>query len=146
DGGSPLSGSIQLSNGSAAFTTSTLALGSHSINARYTGDNQHGPSVSPALVQNVVKGNSSVSVSLTAGTNPAFTGDSLTFIATVTPTAATGFIVFFDGGTAISGNLPVIAGSASLTTSTLSVGAHSITAQYSGDASFNAATSAALSQ
>jgi hypothetical protein len=146
DGGSPLSGSIQLSNGSASFRTSTLAPGSHSITARYTGDNQHSPSVSPALIQNVVKGNSSVSVSLTAGTNPAFTGDSLTFTATVTPISATGSVVFFDGGTAISGNLPVIAGSASLTTSTLSMGAHSITAQYSGDATFNGATSAALSE
>jgi hypothetical protein len=146
DSGSPLSGSIQLSNGSASFTTSTLALGSHSITARYTGDNQHSPSVTPALVQNVVKGNSSVSISLTAGTNPAFADDSLTFTATVTPSSATGSVVFFDGNTAISGNLPVMNGSVSLTTTALSVGTHSITAQYSGDATFNGATSAALSQ
>lgn len=146
DGGSPLSGSIQLSNGTASFTTSTLALGSHSITARYTGDNLRSASVSPALVQNVAKGNSSVTVTLTAGTNPALIGDSLIFTATVAPSSGTGSVVFFDGGVAISGDVPVAAGSASVTISTLSFGTHSITAQYSGDAALNQATSAALSQ
>jgi subtilisin family serine protease len=146
DNGSPLSGSIRLSNGTASFTTSTLALGSHSISARYTGDNQRSPSTSPALVENIVKGNASISVSLTGGTNPALTGDILTFAANVTPSTATGSVVFFDNSIAISGNLPVIGGSASFTTSTLSLGTHSITAQYSGDATFNGAASAVLLQ
>jgi subtilisin family serine protease len=146
DGGTPLSGVIPLSNGAASFTTSTLALGSHSITARYTGDNQRSASVSPALIQNVVRGNTSITVSLMGGTNPALTGDTLTFTANVAPSTATGSVAFFDGSTAISGDLALIAGSASVTISTLSVGTHSITAQYSGDTTFNGATSAALSQ
>jgi subtilisin family serine protease len=146
DGGSPLSGSIPLSNGTGSFTTSTLALGSHSITANYTGDNQRSASVSPALIQNVVKGNTSISLSLTSGTNPSLTGDILTFTATVAPNSATGSVVFFDGAAAISGTMPLVSGSASVTISTLSAGSHAITAQYSGDATFNAATSTALLQ
>lgn len=146
DGTTPLSDAIQLSSGTASFSTTGLALGSHSITARYTGDNKLNASGSPALVQNVVKGNASVSVSLNVGTNPSLVGDSLTFTATVTPASATGSVMFFDGVAAISSDIPLVGGSASLTISSLSAGAHSITAQYSGDATFNAATSAAWSQ
>lgn len=146
DGSTSISGAIQLTNGSASISTSTLALGSHSITARYTGDNQITASVSPAFMQNVVKGNTSIAVALTAGTNPSLVGDSLTFTASVAPTAVTGSVMFFDGSSPISGDLPLVGGSASVTTSALSAGTHSITAQYSGDATFNMATSPALSQ
>lgn len=146
DGGTPISGAIQLTSGSASFSTSALALGSHAITAHYTGNNQLSASVSAAFTQNVVKGNTSVAVTLTAGTNPSLAGDALTFTANVAPSAATGSVMFFDGGTPISGDLPLVGGLASVTTSSLSPGTHSITAQYSGDATFNTATSPALSQ
>jgi hypothetical protein len=146
DGSEPLSGALPLSNGSASFSTSGLALGTHSITARYTGDNKLSAAVSPALIQNVTKANASVTVSLTAGTNPSQAGDSLTFTATLAPASATGSVAFFDGGTPISGAITLVAGSASLSISSLPAGTHSITAQYSGDATFNAATSGALSQ
>ena len=55
-------------------------------------------------------------------------------------------MVFFDGSNAISGDVTLVGGAASFTTSSLSFGIHSITAQYSGDASFNGSTSAAFSQ
>jgi hypothetical protein len=146
DGGAPISGSISLSNGSASFSTADLGLGPHSITARYTGDNKLSPSVSPALVQTVNKPNTSVSLILTAGSNPSLVGDALTFSANVTPNSATGTVVFFDGATAISGDVTLVGGAASFTTSSLSFGIHSITAQYSGDASFNDSISSALSQ
>jgi subtilisin family serine protease len=144
DGGTPLSGVIPLSNGSAWFTISTLALGSHSISARYTGDNQRSASISPALVQNVVKGNTTITVSLTGGSNPALVGDTLTFTATIAPSTATGTVAFFDGSTPISGQVPLVSGSASLTISSLSFGTHSITAQYTSDNNYNGSTSAAF--
>jgi hypothetical protein len=146
DGGAPISGSISLSNGSASFSTADLGLGTHSITARYTGDNKLSPSVSLALVQTVNKPNTSVSLILTAGSNPSLVGDALTFTANVTPNSATGTVVFFDGATAISGDVTLVSGAASITTSSLSFGIHSITAQYSGDASFNDSISSALSQ
>ncbi|HWG88029.1 MAG TPA: Ig-like domain repeat protein [Candidatus Acidoferrales bacterium] len=146
DGGEPISASIPLSNGTASFTTSALPLGSHSITARYTGDNQHSGSVSTALVETVSKGNTSVNVSLTAGSNPAVFGDTLTFTATVSPSSATGTVTFLDGSTPLSDAVPLVAGSASLSIATLPIGTHAITAQYSGDATFNAGISAALQQ
>ena len=146
DGDTPVTGAIQLTAGAASFSTSALALGSHSITARYTGDNRLRASVSPAFTQNVVKGNTSVAVTLAAGKNLSLVGDSLTFTASVTPAAATGTVMFFDGGSPISGDLPLVGGVASVTTSALSAGAHSITAQYSGDATFDTATSAVFLQ
>jgi subtilisin family serine protease len=146
DGTTPISGSIPLSNGSAQFRAADLGLGTHSVTARYTGDNKLTSSVSSALVQSVDKPNTNVGVVLTAGSNPSLFGDSLTFTANVTPGAATGSVVFFDGGIAISGDVTLTGGAASFTTSSLPLGIHSITAQYGGDATFNGVTSAALSQ
>jgi hypothetical protein len=146
DGGAAISGSIPLSNGTASFSTADLGLGTHSITARYTGDNRLSSSVSPALVQTVNKPNTSVSVALTAGVNPSLVGDALTFTANVTPNSATGTVVFFDGNNPISGDVTLVGGTASFTTSQLSFGIHSVTAQYSGDASFNGSTSAGFSQ
>jgi hypothetical protein len=146
DGGATISGSIPLSNGTASFSTTDLGLGTHSITARYTGDNRLSSSVSPALVQTVNKPNTSVSVALTAGVNPSLVGDALTFTANVTPNSATGTVVFFDGNNPISGDVTLVGGTASFTTSQLSFGIHSITAQYSGDAAFNGSTSAAFAQ
>ncbi|MBZ5529918.1 MAG: Ig-like domain repeat protein [Acidobacteriia bacterium] len=146
DGTTPVSGAIQLNNGSASFSTPGLLLGTHSITARYTGDNKLSASVSPVLIQTVTRVNASVALTLTAGTNPALVGDSLTFTASVAPASATGSVAFFDGATPISSDVPLVAGSASLTISSLPAGTHSITAQYSGDANFNAAASPALTQ
>jgi hypothetical protein len=146
DGGTPISDAIQLTNGSASFATANLGLGNHAISVRYTGDSRDSASSSAALSQNVVKGNASVNVSLTAGTNPSLVGASLTFTAGVAPANATGTVVFFDGTFAISGNVPLAGGSASFTTAALSAGTHSITAQYSGDGTFNGATSPAFTQ
>jgi subtilisin family serine protease len=146
DGGATISGSIPLSNGTASLSIADLGLGTHSITARYTGDNKLNSSVSPALTQTVNKPNTSVSVALTTGANPSLVGDALTFSANVTPTSATGTVVFFDGSNAISGDVTLVGGTANFTTSSLPFGIHSITAQYSGDASFNASTSAAFSQ
>jgi hypothetical protein len=146
DGATPISGSIPLSNGSAQFRTADLGLGAHSVIARYTGDNKLTSSVSSALVQSVDKPNTNVGVTLTAGSNPSLFGDSLTFTANVTPNSATGSVVFFDGGNAISGDMPLTGGAATFTTSSLPLGIHSIIAQYGGDATFNGVTSASLSQ
>jgi Subtilase family/Bacterial Ig-like domain (group 3)/FG-GAP-like repeat len=146
DGGTPISGSVPLSSGTASFTTSNLALGAHSITARYTGANKVAASTSPILLQTVARPSASISVNLTAGTNPSASGTALTFTANVAPISATGTVIFFDGGTAISGSTPLSNGVASFTTAGLAAGSHSISAQYSGDANFNGATSAALVQ
>jgi hypothetical protein len=58
---------------------------------------------------------------------------------------ATGTVTFLDGTTTL-GTAPVVNGNAGLTTSSLSVGLHTITVVYSGDANHTGSTSAAITQ
>ena len=66
----------------------------------------------------------------------------LTFTATVAPGTA-GTVTFLDNGFAIAGgaNVAIAGGVATIQISTLSTGAHSITASYSGATGFTASTS-----
>jgi Bacterial Ig-like domain (group 3) len=84
---------------------------------------------------------------LASSQNPSNVGQSVTFTATVTPQfsgTVTGNVTFYDGTTALK-TVSVIGGVAKFTTSTLTSGAHTITAKYNGSASFNG-SSASLTQ
>ena len=94
----------------------------------------------------ISKGPTSTALSLTSGSTPSTFGDSLTFTATVTGSTPTGTVQFQDGGSNLGSAVTMSGGSAALTTSSLSVATHSITAVYSGDASNIGSTSSALSQ
>jgi Bacterial Ig-like domain (group 3)/FG-GAP-like repeat len=81
------------------------------------------------------------------------TGQSVTFTATITgskvrgvTTAPTGTMTFFDGSTQLGQPAAISSGAAALSISTLAVGTHSITAQYSGDVNYVPTTSAAIQQ
>lgn len=90
----------------------------------------------------------STTTTLTSSINPSSFNQSVTFTATVTPPGggtATGTVSFFDGSKNL-GTRTLIGGVATLTLSTLAIGAHSITAVYGGDANFATSTSAVLSQ
>jgi len=90
-------------------------------------------------------GSTSTSTTVSSNNNPSTYGQSVTFTATVSPSSATGSVQFFDGSTSL-GTATVSGGSASVSTSALSAGSHSITAKYSGDSTYAASTSAALTQ
>src|SRR5262249_6164964 len=84
------------------------------------------------------------SLVVTASPSSITSGQSVTLAATLKPTLAgrptpSGTVTFYDGSTQI-GSAP--AANASISSSQLSVGSHSITAVYSGDANFNPNTSA----
>jgi hypothetical protein len=89
---------------------------------------------------------------VTSSQNPAYQGASVTFTATVATVgshAPTGTVNFNDGATIIgSGTLGPVSGSqvATYTTSTLTVGSHSITAVYAGDTNNAGSTSSVLTQ
>jgi hypothetical protein len=85
------------------------------------------------------------STSLASSLNPSTFGANVTFQATVTGNNPTGTVTFLDGTTTI-GTGGVVGGVATFATSALSVGSHSITASYSGDAGNAPSTSSALSQ
>jgi uncharacterized protein (TIGR03437 family) len=85
----------------------------------------------------------STSVALTASSTSLAYGSKVTFTATVSPSAATGTVTFYDGTTSL-GSSTLSSGSASLSTSSLAVGTHSITASYGGASGYAGSTSSAV--
>ena len=137
--------------GTATTTTSSLAVGTHSVAATYSGDATYaGAAGALAGGQVVNEAGTTTSVTLTSGANPSAAGGSVTFTATITPAAPgagtpTGTVQFRDGAGDLGAPQALSAGAASLTTTTLAPGSHGITAEYSGNASFGPSTSPALS-
>jgi hypothetical protein len=89
-------------------------------------------------------------ISLTSSQNPSSFGQAVTFTARITasvPGSGTpsGTVTFYDGSTQLSSS-NLNSGVATFQTSTLSVGTHSITVSYAGNAVFNPHTSAVLTQ
>ncbi|HEX7925754.1 MAG TPA: Ig-like domain repeat protein, partial [Bradyrhizobium sp.] len=144
DGAANLGAAVTLAGGVAAFTTSSLAAGSHSITAVYSGDGNNTASTSAALVQTVNQAASTTTV--TSSLNPSAPGQSVTFTATVTGASPTGTVQFKDGAANLGAAVTLAGGVATLTTSSLATGSHSITVVYSGDGNNTASTSAALTQ
>ncbi len=140
DGATAL-GTAAINGGSATLSLSTLSVGAHSITAVYSGDANNPGGASAALAQIVNKGSSSVV--LVSSANPSASGQGITLTATVTPNTATGTIQFMDGSTML-GTVTISGGAAAMSLSTLSVGTHSLTAIYSGDANNSASTSLAI--
>ncbi|MGO4514787.1 Ig-like domain repeat protein [Terriglobus sp. 2YAB30_2] len=150
-------GSGTLSSGSATFAT-TLAAGSvHVITAVYSGDTVYNTSTSGSLSTSA--GSTSSTVALTSNPSPPVAGKSVTFTATVTSTTSgqsvgrvhpqaaatpTGTVDFRDNGTSM-GTSTVTSGAATYTTTLTAGTAHSITAVYSGNGTYAASTSSAIS-
>ncbi len=82
--------------------------------------------------------NTNTLTSLASSANPSLVNQSVTFTATVSPSAATGTVTFKDGGANVPGcvGVSLSAGQATCAISTLTIGAHSITAEYSGNATY----------
>jgi len=149
DGSSSL-GTAPLAGGISSLSTAALSAGRHSITAVYSGDSTYAASTSAALTQTVSAGSISTTTALASSANPSMSGQPVTFTASVTPSSGTstptGTVMFLDGSTVIGSSTLDASGSATFSTSSLSVGTHSITAQYSGDATFAGSSSSALSQ
>src|SRR5215470_6000985 len=121
---------------------------------RLSGPNVGGPGV------NVVETNlfsitgkifvkAATSTSLTSTPNPSTAGQAVTLRATVSPAppatgVPTGTVTFRDGAATLGAPVALTNGVATLVTSALAVGSHSLTAVYSGDDDFLASTSAAV--
>lgn len=145
-GSSPLTGTPPAPR-IATLTTSALTGGSHAITAVYNGNSNFATSTSPILTQAVNKANTTTAV--VSGTNPSTFGGSVTFTATVSESTGgtpTGSVVFKDGVTTIGTGTLNGSAVATLTTSSLTAGGHSITAVYNGDGNFNTSTSSAITQ
>ena len=133
--------------GHATFSTAALAVGAHSITAVYAGDGSFVGSTSGSITQNVSQGTTTTGVG-TSG-SPSILGTSVTFTATITVATGagtpTGTVTFKDGAATL-GTGAVSGGTATFSTSNLSVASHSITAVYGGDGNFTGSTSASITQ
>ncbi|MFI7585510.1 beta strand repeat-containing protein [Spongisporangium articulatum] len=149
DGTANLGAAVAVSAGKATLKTTALGQGSHSLtgvftplSATYTGSASTAVSLSvtaaPATTTNTT---------LTASpTGSAEAGAKVTLTATIAPAAAAGTVQFVDGSTNIGSPVAVSSGVASVSTTTLAAGAHTLKATFtSADATkYTASTSADL--
>ncbi len=146
DGSAILTTATLNGSGAATTTTTVLANGLHQIVAVYSGNSsaEVEGSTSPALDQDV-QAPSTISVS--SSLNPSTYGVPVTITAAISSSAispATGSVNFFDNATWIgTGTLAGNPATAAFTISTLSTGAHRITAAYAGDGKNQASNSSA---
>ena len=129
-----------ISGGSASCVLNNTPVGLATLTATYNGDTAFSGSADtePHSVQQIP-----TTASLSASVNPSLQGQTVTFTATVSPPTATGTVTFYDGATPI-GTVPVSGGTASLAISSLTAGAHTITATYNGDTNHATTTSPPL--
>ena len=130
-------GCIPDGTSSASFSTSSLSGGTHLITAAAAGT--FGASLSDPIVQTVNGTTTTTSVSA-APSPPTVFGQGVTFTATVSADESsagtpTGAVQFTDNGTNIGGSVTLAAGAASVSSSSLTVGTHTIVATYTSDSS-----------
>ena len=130
--------------GTATYTTSGLAIGSHTMGLSYAGDTNYAKA-SAQMIQTIT--GADTTISLTANPNPAVYGSPVTFTATVNSNggAATGLVTFTDNGATLGTGTLNASGVATFTTSKLNAGTQSIVATYSGDGKAGTSASAPLS-
>jgi MBG domain (YGX type)/Bacterial Ig-like domain (group 3)/FG-GAP-like repeat len=142
--------SAVLSGSPSLTTTATIAspVGTYPINAAVgtlSAANYTFSFVNGTLTITKVTLVPNVSFTFTSSLNPSTYGTSVTFTATI-PAAATGTMQFYENGVAMGTPVAVSGGVATCTTSALAVGTQAITAQYSGDTNYSAATSPTVNQ
>jgi hypothetical protein len=149
--GSKILGSFPLSSGGQViYAASGLSDGTHNITAQYGGDLNY-LATSASFVQ--VVGQAASSAQLSSSAKPYATpGLQVTFTATIASTVngdtlvPTGKATFYIDGKAAGTGVLNSKGLAIFSTTSLAVGTHTATAQYSGDANFLPTTSPGLEQ
>lgn len=151
NGGTPISASIPLVNGSASFTINSLALfpPSHAITAVYTPANTNFlTSASNTVVQVVNKGITATVV--TSSQNPATVSEPVITATVNVPTGAptaTGSITFVvTGATTATATVSLDGSGQAILPVLLNTGSNTIVATYAGDTQFNGSTSASFLQ
>ena len=146
DGAAVIASQSISATGGFNFSTSSLALGTHTLSVAYGGDSDNSSAVSSPVTVTIQLAPSATALS--SSVSPGTFGQPVTLTANVVSDTSgmTGTVTFFDGGTSLGTASLATNGTAALTTSALGFGVHSIIAVYNGDAQHAASTSAALSE
>lgn len=143
-------GTGSVNSAGVATLTLNLAVGAYSITASYGGSSTDSASVSSPPVAVTVTA-AATTTTVTSSLNPAPFAAAVMFTATVGDSATpagpppTGTVSFFDG-TTLLGTATLASGVGTYTISTLSAGAHNITATYAATTDFSASMSSVLIQ
>ena len=129
-------------NGTAICQIASLSLGIHNFLANYSGDNNNAASQSPVFAETTKQ---QAALALGVSTSPAVvTSTVMLTVNAVDPVGIpSGTVTFYDGQNSLFTVALDSHGYAGWRTSSLSVGSHTLTAQYSGDGSNVAVTSPA---
>jgi hypothetical protein len=148
--GEALLGTSPIVSGSASFTTSALAAGSHAITVRYPGSAGAPPVISGVFVQAVGSSgwkNRTSTATLSASPNPSSLGAAVTLTANITGSSGTpaGAVLFMVNGEVVGGpvTLTAISGStgrATFVVSGLPGGRHLVSATYLGSSNYKGST------
>jgi len=108
----------------------------------------HNPSLTQVAQGDLTIQQATSATTVASSANPSWQGDLVTLTATVSPEytgTPSGTVTFYDNGANI-GSVSLANGHASLSTTSLLLGAHTITASYGGDTNFLSSTSLPLTQ
>ncbi|WP_309621707.1 autotransporter domain-containing protein [Novosphingobium sp.] len=123
-------------------TVMLLGVGTCSITASQAGNGTYAAAAPVSQSFAITKAVSTTTLTSSAAT--VFFGQPVTLTATVGGVSPTGTVTFKDGTTTL-GTVSLTGTTASFSSTTLSAGAHSLTATYNGDASNDVSTSSAVS-
>ena len=143
NGSSQLLSSPLQSNGTATIISTAFNIGANAITAQYSGDANYAPSTSAVLTQTVTIAPTSTTIS--ASPTSGAPGTSITISGGVTTTGAgkvVGTVNILDGSTNV-GSATLSDGLYTFSTTALTAGTHSITAQYAGNVDYMPSTSSA---
>ncbi|WP_181762901.1 Ig-like domain-containing protein [Rhodococcus spelaei] len=138
DGGAPLGAPVAVSGSVAVLAHTFDTAGSHSITASFSGVRGFASSTASArtVAVSVPAPNEAATTTSLNAPATAAPDQATTLTATVAPGQAGGTVQFFDGTTAIGGPVALGGGTATLSHAFTTVGAHGVTAVYSGAAGF----------
>jgi Bacterial Ig-like domain (group 3)/FG-GAP-like repeat len=143
-GSSPFALTFQANTAGQPFT-----VGSNVLSLSYAGDTNWAPSTSSTVTVTATPGSTTALSSNLKSSLLAIKGATVQFTATVSVLGAgpalTGNVQFYDGTTPIGAPVALSAGTASYSSSSFTVGSHSITAVYSGNSNYPSQTTSAIS-
>jgi Bacterial Ig-like domain (group 3) len=149
DGSNSLGSPITLINGTASFLTSSLSMGSHAIQAIYSGDTNHSSGTSPTITIVI---QSSTTLVLSSNTSSTSVGDLVVFsVFASSPSGTPDGNIYLEEEIAGQndvglGSCLLSLGSCTIAISSLTTGTHTIYAEYYGGGAYAPASSNSLSQ